>query len=300
MIEGILCVDKPAELTSHDVVARVRRLANTRRVGHGGTLDPLATGLLVLAIGRATRLLEYVLGQPKEYQALVRLGQTSNTYDGEGKLVQSGEASVTEVEIAAMLNRFRGEIWQRPPMFSAIKREGKPLYELARKGVEVEREPRQVTIYDLEMVRYEAPDVSLRVVCSSGTYIRSLAHDLGQALGSGAYLAALRRTAVGGFNLAQAAPMRALTAEALPQHVQPMDSAVAHLPELTVSAEDALRLSQGKWVSAEERDAVAQSPMRVYDEQGTFVGIAVREGERWRPQKIFYEALGGGEPALGS
>lgn len=290
---GILCIDKPPGLTSHDVVSRVRRLVDTRKVGHGGTLDPLASGLLVLAIGRATRLLEYILGQPKEYQALVRLGQTSNTYDGEGEIEDSGPVDVSEADLFAALARFRGQIRQVPPMYSALKRGGKPLYELARQGVAVEREARDVTIYELEMLSYEPPDVTLHIKCSSGTYIRSLAHDLGQALNSGAYLAGLRRTAVGLFQLNEAAPLQTLTADVLVEQLQAMDSAVIHFPRLDVPGADAVRLANGQRIGR-EADGPEEELVRVYDDDDHFVGIARREGDRWRPQKIFYDADGAG------
>lgn len=290
---GILCIDKPTGLTSHDVVSRVRLLTDTRKVGHGGTLDPLASGLLVLGIGRATRLLEYILGQPKEYQALVRLGQTSSTYDGEGEIVDSGPVDVSESDLFAMLARFRGQIRQVPPMYSALKRKGKPLYELARQGVAVEREAREVTIYELETLSYEPPDVTLHIKCSGGTYIRSLAHDLGQALNSGAYLAGLRRTAVGLFQLNEAAPLQTLTAELLVEHLQAMDSAVIHLPRLEVPGADAVRLANGQRVDR-KADEPEEELVRVYDHENRFVGIARKEDDRWRPQKIFYDADGAG------
>ncbi|MFW5942793.1 MAG: tRNA pseudouridine(55) synthase TruB, partial [Chloroflexota bacterium] len=199
-MEGLLNVDKPLHLTSHDVVARVRRLCDTRRVGHAGTLDPLASGVLVLAVGRATRLLEYVVGQPKEYQARVRLGQETNTYDGEGEITAQRPVPVTRADVEQALQQFRGDIAQIPPMYSALKKGGKRLYELARQGKEVEREARRVTIYDLEILTWDRPVLTVRVRCSTGTYIRSLAHDLGQALGTGAYLSGLRRTAIGAFS----------------------------------------------------------------------------------------------------
>jgi len=292
MIEGILCVDKPPGPTSHDVVSRIRRLAGTRKVGHGGTLDPLASGLLVLAIGRATRLLEYVLGQPKEYQALVRLGYTSNTYDGEGELVDSGTVDVTESQLATALARFRGDIRQTPPMYSAIKQQGKPLYELARQGIAVEREARRVTIYELELLSFEKPDITLRVRCSSGTYIRSLAHDLGQELGCGAYLAGLRRTGVGLLSLQEAAPLQNLTADTLADHVQAMDKVVAHMPRLNLSRDEAVNLSHGQRVDVADGELDGEL-LRAYDDRGEFVGIVSRDQDKWRAKKILYESAGG-------
>ena len=298
-IEGLLNLDKPLNLTSHDVVARVRRLADTRRVGHGGTLDPLASGVLVLAVGRATRLLEYVAGQPKEYEARVRLGQITNTYDGEGEVMAQQPVRVTRAGVEQALEQFRGEIEQVPPMYSALRKGGKRLYELARQGQEVEREARQVTIYRLEILSLERPLLTLRVRCSTGTYIRSLAHDLGQALGCGAYLSGLRRTAIGAFTLQDAAPLEDLTPDNISSRLQPPDSAVAHMPRLVVSEEQALRLAQGQRLAQGERLAQDQlvareaaQPdallVRAYDDQDRFVGVLQAEGDRWRPRKIFY------------
>ena len=290
MIEGILNIDKPLELTSHDVVSRVRRLADTRRVGHAGTLDPLATGVLVLALGRATRLLEYIVGQPKVYKAQVRLGQISNTYDGEGELVDSGAVEVSVGQVEATLDHFRGQIRQVPPMFSAIKIRGKPLYELARRGMEVEREPRQVTIYELEVLQFEPPVLTLHVKCSAGAYIRSLAHDLGQELGSGAYLSGLRRMAVGSFSIEDAVPLPALASGALPQNLQKLDSAVRHLPELNLTQQAAAKLSNGQFLEWQSGDPDSKL-VRAYNARGVFVGIVCREANHWRPQKILYQAL---------
>lgn len=288
MHEGILSVDKPTGPTSHDVVSRVRRLANTRKVGHGGTLDPLSSGLLVLALGRATRLLEYVQSQPKAYRALVRLGVTSSTYDGEGQLEEGGEVNFSLEQLLTALNKFRGQIEQMPPMFSAVKKHGKPLYELARQGVVVQREARRVTIYDLEILSYEPPDLTLHIRCSGGTYIRSLAHDLGQELGCGAYMAGLRRTEVGHLKLHDATPLQELSAESLPDHLKPIDAVVVHLPELHVARPEAQRLSQGQSI-AREPDHTDEELVRVYDKDGRFVGIAARQDDGWRPRKIFYD-----------
>lgn len=284
---GVLSVDKPLELTSHDVVQKVRRLAGIRRVGHAGTLDPLATGVLILALGRATRLLEYVVALPKTYEARVRLGQVSNTYDGEGEIVEERPVTVGGADIEAALERFRGTFEQVPPMYSAVRKGGQRLYELARKGVEVEREAREVTVYEATLVQWEPPDAALRVVCSTGTYIRSLAHDLGQALGCGAYLAGLRRTAVGSFVIADATPLDDLSEANLQAHVQPPDAAVQHLARLDVLQDAAERLANGQRLpqGAEEPDA---DLVRAYDPGGRFVGIVAAEGDQWRPHKILY------------
>lgn len=285
--EGTLSVNKPLDLTSHDVVQRVRRVTDIRRVGHAGTLDPLATGVLVLALGRATRLLEYVVALPKTYEARVRLGQVSNTYDGEGQIVEEHPVTAGGAEIETALGRFRGTIEQVPPMYSAIRKGGQRLYELARKGVEVEREARKVTVYELALERWEPPDATLRIVCSTGTYIRSLAHDLGQALGCGAYLAGLQRTAVGSFTVAEATPLDALNGQTWHSYLQTVDAAVEHLPRLDVSQEAAVSLANGQWLPqrAEEPDA---DLVRAYDPAGRFVGVVVAEEGQWRPRKILY------------
>lgn len=288
---GILNVDKPLGITSHDVVSQVRRVAGTRRVGHGGTLDPLASGVLVVAVGVATRLLEYVVGQPKTYEGVVRLGQESMTYDAEGALSPPEPAlerlGMLDSEVLERaLDRFRGEIEQIPPMFSAVKREGQPLYKLARQGIEVTREARRVTIYDLTLVSWKPPDLELRVRCSAGTYIRSLAHDLGQALGTGGYLAALRRTAVGTFLASEAVQIDNLNAATFAESLLRPERAVTHLPRLDVDAGMARRLRNGQGIplSAEETSA---EQARAYGPAGDFVGIVVSTGDYWKPRKIF-------------
>jgi tRNA pseudouridine55 synthase len=200
-LSGVLCVDKPLGMTSHDVVGRTRRVAGLRRVGHAGTLDPLATGVLLLCLGRAARLIEYLVGHDKVYETTVRLGQTTATYDAEGEvLAERPFLHLTLSQIEAALEAFRGDIVQQPPIYSAIKQGGQPLYKLARQGkTEVARPYRPVTIHELTRLSWEPPHLSLRIACSSGTYIRSLGYDLGEALGCGGHLSALRRLAVGRF-----------------------------------------------------------------------------------------------------
>lgn len=287
MIEGVLNIDKPLKMTSHGVVDRVRRLTGIRRVGHGGTLDPLASGVLVVALGRATRLLEYVAGQAKQYEARVHLGKISDTYDGEGHIVDGPAVEVSRREVEEALGQFRGAIRQIPPMHSALKKDGRPLYQLARQGVEVEREAREVTVYSLQIAEWDPPIVELKLACSTGTYVRSLAHDLGQVLGCGAYLAGLRRTAVGSFALQDAVSLDQLTSENVRSYLQSPDSAVWHLPRLEVSKEDARRLTNGQWLTG--AGATVETEMaRAYDSDGVFVGVVTRAGNRWRPRKIFY------------
>src|SRR5215212_1679502 len=213
MLHGFLNIDKPAGMTSHDVVAQIRRAARQKRVGHAGTLDPAATGVLVVALGNATRLIEYVQDSTsKRYLAIVQLGTTTTTDDAEGTVLTT--AAVPPLNRAAIeqaLEPFRGEIMQVPPMYSALHHQGRRLHELAREGIVVERTARPVTIEQLELLDWSTPLLTVNIMCSKGTYIRSLAHDLGESLGCGAYLQALRRTAVGTFLIEDAVPLHRLT-----------------------------------------------------------------------------------------
>ena len=285
-MEGLLNIDKPAGLTSHDVVGRVRRLAGLKRVGHAGTLDPLATGVLLVALGRATRLIEYITGQPKTYRTTIRLGQTTDSYDAEGEIVAEAPVQVDEAAIRAALDPFRGPIQQLPPMYSAIKRDGQPLYKLARQGIEVERQPRAVTIYELTLLAWQPPFLELEVVCSAGTYIRSLAHDLGQALDCGGHVTVLRRTAVGGFLVEEAVTLETLAVAGVASHLQPAERAVAHLPRLVLPAAQIQMLWDGKLIPT-EGDLAAGELWRLYDAEGAFAGLIRPVGEDWQAVKMF-------------
>ena len=285
---GVLNVDKPAGWTSHDVVGRVRRLAGLRQVGHAGTLDPMATGVLVLCLGRATRLLEYLTGQPKSYLAEVTLGATTDTYDAEGEIVDRRPVPVlTHEQLDVALGAFRGEIMQQPPAYSALKRDGVPLYKRARAGEQVEVEPRPVTVYALELLGFDGQTAQLRIRCGAGTYVRSIAHDLGQALGCGGHLSALRRTAVGPFTVDDAVTLERLAETGvLPDALLPADAAVAHLPQVEMDAADAARLLQGQAIAS----AAPQppGPARAYGPDERFLGIVAFDLRRqvWRPQKM--------------
>jgi tRNA pseudouridine55 synthase len=203
-MNGILLVDKPQGWTSHDVVAKLRCKLGLRKVGHAGTLDPMATGLLILLLGNGTKVSQYIINQDKTYEGNFHLGKETNSYDSEGEVVATHEIQVSEEEIRACAQQFLGDQWQLPPMFSAKKINGQPLYKLARKGETIEREPRPVKIYEFLIQAITLPEVAFRVACSKGTYIRTLAHDMGQKLGCGAYLSQLRRTKTGNFHLDQA------------------------------------------------------------------------------------------------
>lgn len=287
--EGVLNIDKPGGMTSHDVVNRIRRLSGIRRVGHAGTLDPLATGVLLVCIGRATRLVEYLVGQPKVYETTIRMGQSTNTYDADGEvLVERPLDDLTPERLIENLAQFRGVIQQMPPMYSAIKKDGQPLYKLARKGIEVERAAREVTIYELELLAYALPDVRLRVTCSSGTYIRALAHDLGESLGCGGHILTLRRTAVGDYSVREAAPLQELDPALLAASLQPSDSAVAQMTRLDLSEADTQSVLLGQRVARLE-EAPRAALVRAYDPAGRFIGIlAEAEDQSWQPHKIFH------------
>ena len=214
-MNGVLVVDKPPGMTSHDVVDRVRRALGTRKVGHAGTLDPDATGVLVLGVGAATRLLDYAKAEPKTYVAVARFGTTTTTQDASGEVVETRPVDLDEARVHAALERFRGPIEQIPPMVSAIKVGGERLYRKARRGEEIERPARTVTIHELDLTGFTVSEATLHVRCSAGTYVRTLIHDLGQALGCGAHMASLRRTEAAGFGEADAIPLDEVTSEAL-------------------------------------------------------------------------------------
>lgn len=245
-MNGFLVVDKPQGVTSFDVVRTIRRAFKVRRVGHCGTLDPMATGVLPVAIGEATRLVEFVMDGEKIYRGTLKLGETTDTQDAEGTILScSAIDAIDREQIEAAIATLLGPIQQLPPMYSALKRDGVPLYELARKGVEVERALRSIEIYRFELCSVDLPFVTFEVTCSKGTYVRTLAHDLGARLGCGAHLTALRRLKSGAFTEGEAIPLDRLRCE--PESVQllPVSSALASLPALDVSTEALLRLKNG-------------------------------------------------------
>jgi len=247
---GILLLDKPSGPTSHDMVYAVRRGTGQRRVGHAGTLDPLATGLLIVCLGAATRLSEYLAGKDKRYTATVRLGQATDTYDAQGQVVSASAVLPDRAAVEAALAGFRGPQQQVPPAFSAIKRGGQKAYELARRGQAVVLEARPVEFHALNLVAWQPPDVVLDVHCSAGTYLRSLAHDLGQRLGCGAHLAALRRTASGHSHVDEAVTLADLQAAFAngdwQRYLRPADAAVADWPAVPLAAEAAARIQRGQ------------------------------------------------------
>jgi tRNA pseudouridine55 synthase len=281
-VDGLLIVDKPAGITSHDVVDRVRRALGTRKVGHGGTLDPDATGVLVLGVGKATRFLSFAQASPKRYVAKVRLGVTTSTQDASGDVIEEREVDVGADEIEAALKRFVGPIQQIPPMVSAVRVGGERLYEKARRGEEVERKPRDVTIYDLRLVGVSDDDktLGLDITCSSGTYIRTLAHDLGAELGTGAHLVELRREAAGGWGLADAIPLD----EASPEALRPLSDVGRDMVTVEIDEEIGRSVRNGRAIEAigdldEGQDVAIMCG-------GEFLGVYRRVGDSLKPERV--------------
>lgn len=285
-IHGFLNIDKPAGMTSHDVVARIRRLAGQKRIGHGGTLDPAATGVLPIALGEATRLVEYLVEGRKAYRATVRLGITTTTDDAEGTILdQQPTPHLTSDDLARVVQRFVGTIQQAPPIYSAIQVDGQRMYDLARKGEAIDLPPREVTIDAIDIRDWQSPLLTIDVRCSKGTYIRALARDLGTALGCGAHLAALRRTAVGPLTLDTAVPLNALLTNRtlLDQHLLPPARAVEDWPQASVGEGLIKRIRNGLPVDL----AVAGEFARAHAADGTLVALLRADGPLWRPFKVF-------------
>ncbi len=290
MANGILIVDKPAGWTSQDVAAKLRGVFHERRVGHGGTLDPMATGVLPVFIGRATRAAEFMESAEKEYVAGLRLGLVTNTQDTSGETLCEQPVSVTREQLEAVLRRFTGPIEQIPPMYSAVKIGGRKLYELARKGQEIERAPRAVTIHELELLDGGGADWTLRVRCSKGTYVRTLCHDIGAALGCGGCMSSLRRTMAGRFMLDGALTMEQIldfAAQNDPQALlMPVDALFSQHPALIVTLQQAARVRNG----AEVRDGQFPDGMcRVYCETGEFLMLGEVRAHTLRTVKNFFE-----------
>ena len=254
-ISGVLVVDKPVGMTSHDVVEAIRRGTGIRRAGHTGTLDPRASGVLVILVGPAVRLSEYVSASDKRYQAIIRLGSSTDTFDAEGKFVRTDQpVNVTEEQFETILKQFEGEIEQTPPPYSAVKVGGRRAYDMARQGEEVELAPRKIQVHHLEVLEWAPPEVVVDVHCSSGTYVRSLANDMGNALGTGAYLVGLRRTKSGRFSLRDATPLRklqeAFTAGNWYQFLIPAAEALTDVPAVELNPDDVEEVRHGHRVKA--------------------------------------------------
>lgn len=290
MPSGIIIIDKPQDWTSMDVCGKLRRLLGERRVGHAGTLDPMATGVLPVFVGRATRAVEFAERGEKEYLAGLRLGLVTDTQDTSGQTLETCPVSCGRAEVEAVLDRFRGEIEQIPPMYSALKINGQKLCNLARKGKTVERPPRKITIYTLELGEALGPEeYALRVRCSKGTYIRTLCHDIGQALGCGGCMSSLRRTMAAGFDLSQAVTLDTVTAAAqagtAEELLLPVDRYFQRYPAITVSGEAERRCRNGnpfRWRGAE-------GLYRVYGADGSFLLLGELKQGQMRTKKSFFE-----------
>lgn len=286
-MNGILIVDKPAGWTSQDVVAKLRGALHEKRVGHGGTLDPMATGVLPVFVGRATRAAQFFESAEKEYIAALRLGVVTNTQDVEGDVLARCDAAVTQAELAAILPQFLGEMQQIPPMFSAVKIGGKKLYELARQGKEIERAPRTVRIETLSILGEDGGDWILRVRCSKGTYIRTLCHDIGQALGCGGCMSRLRRTAAGVYTEAQSHTLDEILAADDPASLLlPTDSLFAAHPAITLDARQEALCRNGNAIPLRTG---AHGRCRVYTASGEFLMLGQLDGGVLRTVKSFFE-----------
>ena len=284
-MDGIVIVDKPAGWTSQDVTAKLRGVFQTRRIGHGGTLDPMATGVLPVFVGRATRAVEFFEHADKTYETLLRLGVTTDTEDITGIVLEEKAVSVTQVQLEVVLQQFRGEIQQIPPMYSAIKINGQKLYDLARKGRQVERPSRTVTIFELTLLGMEENGVRLRVHCSKGTYIRTLCKDIGQALGCGGCMAQLRRIAAGGYGEKNAVPLAQLVESDDPgQYLYSVDTLFSQHPAVTLTEKQTLRCRNGNSFSIVLEDGT----YRAYSPEGEFLMLAKVENGVMSTIKSFF------------
>ncbi|RCK76248.1 MAG: tRNA pseudouridine synthase B [Anaerolineae bacterium] len=293
IVSGVLVVDKPIGLTSHDVVQIIRRGTGIRRAGHTGTLDPRASGVLVVLIGPAVRLSEYVAASDKRYQATIRLGSSTDTYDSEGSVTETNAwENISEEEFNRVLQKFVGEIEQVPPPYSAVKVKGKKAYDLAREGEEVELTPRIIQVYHLEVLEWAPPEVVIDVYCSSGTYVRSLANDLGKELGCGAHLIGLRRTKSGKFTLRDAIPLRKLQESfetgTWYRYLIPAAEALAEWPMVELDADQVELVRHGHRIPGEPNE---KGWARGVSQQGDLVALLEYDAEtgEWQPRKVFFQ-----------
>ncbi len=293
-IAGIININKPKGLTSHDVVKRVRQLFGLQKVGHCGTLDPMATGVLVVCLGQATRLIEYLVPGTKQYCATIYFGRSTDTYDAEGEITAEADltslSDLNELKITQALGPYIGSIQQMPPPFSAIKKNGVPLYKFARQGKKVDLQTRTVHINTIELLSWHKPKATLRVICQAGTYIRSLAHELGQDLQVGAHLTALSREASGCWSLADAVSLEDL-AQSVTDHtwrrfLHPLEAAITHLPSITLSPEQVQRIRLGQFISSPSLPK--EETIVGYDPLGKLVALLVVHDEHiLKPKKVF-------------
>ncbi len=285
-MNGIVIIDKPAGWTSQDVVSKLRGILKTRRIGHGGTLDPMATGVLPVFVGRATRGVEFFEHAEKTYEATIRLGLTTDTEDTSGTVLEEKEVSVSEEDFLGVLPKFRGKIQQIPPMYSALKVNGQKLYDLARKGREVERQPREIEIFKLECLEFNGAEARLLVHCSKGTYIRTLCKDIGEALGCGGCMAALRRVTAGEYTIGDAVTLDELIAAENPEnYLRPVDSMFRNYPAVTLTPNQEKRCRNGNAFSVTHPDGT----YRAYGQNGDFLMLAKVENGIMSTIKSFFE-----------
>jgi tRNA pseudouridine55 synthase len=286
-VDGVLLLDKPSGITSNAALQKARWFFNAAKAGHTGTLDPLATGLLPLCFGEATKFAGELLDADKSYRATLRLGVTTDTADADGNVLETRPVDVTSDRWRTAMTDFRGEIDQIPPMHSALKRDGKPLYEYARQGIEVPREARRVTIHRLELLSFQGHEAVIDVDCSKGTYIRTLAADLGEVLGCGAHLTALRRTRIGKLDVANAITLEAveaLAADCRDETLSPVDMLLAEVPVVRVNAAESERIKHGQGIRSE---AMPGLRFRLYAPDGAFIGVGEQSADGWlNPRRL--------------
>lgn len=289
-VTGMLLLDKPRGITSNGALQQVKRLFRAQKAGHTGSLDPIATGLLPLCLGEATKISGFFLDADKTYDTRLKLGETTDSGDADGQITRRRPVSVTDAQIEAAAERFRGEFDQVPPMFSAVKQAGTPLYKLARQGIEVERAPRRVTVYRLDWRRADAEHLDLAIECSSGFYVRGLAHELGEALDCGAHVESLRRTAVGRLRIENAVTLEELeqcAPEERDRLLLPLDEALAHMPMVRINDVAAYYLCRGQAVRVPAGTPVGA--VRIYGEQTGFLGIGETSGDGYvAPKRLFH------------
>ena len=285
-MNGIVIIDKPAGWTSQDVVSKLRGVLHERRIGHGGTLDPMATGVLPVFVGRGTRAVEFFEHAEKTYETVLHLGITTDTEDITGTVLKTNDISISKEVFLSVLEQFRGEIQQIPPMYSALKVNGQKLCDLARKGKEVERNPRTITIHNLECLDFDGTFARLRVACSKGTYIRTLCKDIGQALGCGGCMESLRRVTAGAYTIEEAVPLQTLVdAENPENYLRPVDSMFTAYPAVTLTQKQTLRCKNGNSFSID----LPEGTYRAYSENGEFLMLAKVESGIMSTIKSFFE-----------
>ena len=285
-MNGIVIVDKPQGWTSQDVTARLRRVFNTRRIGHGGTLDPMATGVLPVFVGRGTRGVEFFEHAEKTYETVLQLGMTTDTEDTSGTVLETRDVHISETEMSEILSQFRGKIMQVPPMYSALKINGQKLVDLARKGKTVERQPREIEIFELELLEFAGSTARLRVRCSKGTYIRTLCKDIGEALGCGGCMAELRRVQAGEYTAEEAVPLQVLLDTDKPEeYLRPVDSMFRNYPAVTLSSNQEKRCRNGNSFSLQ----LEPGTYRAYSKAGEFLMLAKVEDNIMSTIKSFFE-----------